>query len=69
MRSEPTEETWERMRFSMLPVKERIKIIEATPREIPRQVRKERVLLRFKEARARSRWVFRSNAMFIFSSF
>ena len=43
IRSEPIWETWEEMRLEMLPMRERIKIIEATPIEMPKQVKNERV--------------------------
>ena len=43
MRSAPMVWTWVEIRRLMLPIKERIRIIAATPIEIPRQVRKLRV--------------------------
>ena len=49
MRSEPIWETWDETREEMLPIKERIKMIEATPMAMPKQVRKERVRLRRRE--------------------
>ena len=54
MRLSPILETWEETRFLMLPIRERMRIIEATPIEMPRQVRKERVRLRFREDLASS---------------
>ena len=49
MRLEPTLETCSETRLVMLPMSESIKIMEATPMEIPRQVRKERVRLRLSD--------------------
>ena len=43
IRSEPMSETSLLMRFAMLPVNDKIKIILAMPIAIPKQVRKERV--------------------------
>lgn len=54
IRSEPIWETCEETREEMLPIKESIKIIDATPIEMPRQVRKLRPRLRLIEARASS---------------
>ena len=54
IRLEPILLTWEETREEMLPMRERMRTMEATPMEIPRQVRKERVRLRFKEDLASS---------------
>ena len=62
-------ETWVLIRVSILPIRERIRIIAATPIEIPRQVKNERALLRFREAFASSRWVFKSSAINVYLAF
>jgi len=54
MRLPPILETWEETREEMLPMSERMRTIEATPTEMPRQVRKERVRLRLREDLASS---------------
>ena len=54
MRLAPASEICLETRFLMLPIRERIRMIEATPMAIPRQVRKERVRLRFREDLARA---------------
>ena len=54
MRLEPIWETCEETREETLPMRERMRTMEATPMEMPRQVRKERVRLRFREDLARS---------------
>ena len=48
-RLEPTLETCSETRLVILPMSDSIKMIEATPIEMPRQVRKERVRLRLSE--------------------
>ena len=53
MRLEPILETCSETRFLMLPMRERMRMMEATPMEMPRQVRKERVRLRLREDLAR----------------
>ena len=53
MRFEPMELTWLEMRFLMLPIRERMRIMLATPMAMPRQVRKLRVRFCFKEALAK----------------
>ncbi len=45
--------TWLAIRFLILPIRERVRIILATPMAIPRQVRKERVRFCLREVLAR----------------
>jgi len=67
IRSAPISETSDLMRFEILPVKERIRIILAIPIAIPRQVKKERVRFSRIEFLASLRWVLKSRAISVSS--
>ncbi len=54
MRLAPMPETCLEIREETLPMRERMRMMEAMPMEMPRQVRKERERLRFREDLARS---------------